>query len=197
MDARELLLLTLVDGFIVSSPILRADVARTHAYMKVDYDKTPMLRAGVARTYAYMKVDYDKTLEGDYPHPHDDDYKFGDITKRVIRDMTGNKEYQFGDGTKALSQASQEAAEAAASAVIDAGGTAAEAGAAAKQALDDSGYQFGDITKSAVKGFEQTVRDATGNDGYKFGDVTKNLAKGLFGALEKGAAAAKEKVDDK
>lgn len=31
----------------------------------------------------------------------------------------------------------------------------------------------------------------------KFGDVTKNLAKGLFGALEKGAAAAKEKVDDK
>lgn len=72
MTAASLLLLTLVDGFIVSSPILRADVARTHAYMKVDYDKTPILRAGVARTYAYMKVDYDKTLEGDYPHPHDD-----------------------------------------------------------------------------------------------------------------------------
>ena len=30
----------------------------------------------------------------------------------------------------------------------------------------------------------------------KFGDLTKNLAKGLFGALEKGAAAAKEKLDD-
>jgi len=143
-----------------------------------------------------MKVDYDKTVEGDYPHPHDDDYKFGDITKRVIRDMTGNKDYEFGDGGKALSSASTEAAEAAAAAVIDAGGTAVEAGAAAKQALDDSGYQFGDITKGAVKGFEEKVREATGNEEYKFGDLTKNLAKGLFGALEKGAAAAKEKLDD-
>ena len=25
------------------------------------------------------KVDYDKTKEGDYPHPHDEDYKFGGV----------------------------------------------------------------------------------------------------------------------
>lgn len=56
--------------------------------------------------------------------------------------------------------------------------------------------QFGDLTKGAVKGFEEVVRDATGNEEYKFGDVTKNLAKGLFGALEKGASAAKKKLDD-
>ena len=53
--------------------------------------------------------------------------------------MTGNKEYEFGDGTKALSSATQDAAEAAAKAVIDAGGTAIEAGAAAKEVLDNSG----------------------------------------------------------
>ena len=41
---------------------------------------------------------------------------------------------------------------------------ALEAGAAAKKALDDSGYQFGDLTKGAIKGFEETIRDATGND---------------------------------
>ena len=141
-------------------------------------------------------VPYDKTKEGDYPHPHDDDYKFGDITKRVIRDMTGNSDYEFGDGSKALASKTTDAAEAAAAAVIDAGGTAIEAGAAAKQVLDDSGYQFGDLTRGAIKGWEEIVREQTGNEDYKFGDVTKNLAKGLFGALEKGAAAAKKKVDE-
>jgi len=141
-------------------------------------------------------VEYDKTKEGDYPHPHDGDYKFGDITKRVIRDMTGNTDYEFGDGTKALASSTTEAAEAAAEAVIDAGGTAVEAGAAAKKVLDDSGYQFGDLTRGAIKGLEEIVRDQTGNEEYKFGDVTKNLAKGLFGAMEKGAAAAKKKIDD-
>ena len=30
----------------------------------------------------------------------------------------------------------------------------------------------------------------------QFGDFTKSMAKGLFGALEKGAAAAKKKIDD-
>ena len=138
----------------------------------------------------------DKTREGEYPHPHDDDYKFGDITKRVIRDMTGNKDYEIGDGSKALASATTDAAEKAAAAVLDAGGSAVEAGAAAKKVLDDSDYQFGDLTKGAIKGFEETVRDATGNEEYKFGDVTKNLAKGLFGALEKGAAAAKKKIED-
>mmetsp|Transcript_36259 Transcript_36259/g.120031 ORF Transcript_36259/g.120031 Transcript_36259/m.120031 type:complete len:180 (-) Transcript_36259:155-694(-) len=138
----------------------------------------------------------DKTKEGEYPHPHDDDYKFGDITLRVIRDMTGNADYRFGDGSKAIASATTDAAEAAAAAVLDAGGTAVEAGAAAKKVLDDSGYQFGDLTKGAIKGFEGQVRSATGNEEYKFGDISKTLAKGLFGALEKGAAAAKKKIDD-
>ena len=54
----------------------------------------------------------------------------------------------------------------------------------------------GDLTKGAIKGFEGVVQGATGNDDYKFGDVTKNFAKNLFGGLEKGAAAAKKKLDD-
>ena len=65
-----------------------------------------------------------------------------------------------------------------------------------RSVIDDSGYQFGDITKGAIKGFEETVRDVTGNEEYQFGDITKNIAKGLFGALEKGAAAAKKKLED-
>merc|ERR1719491_2250271 len=60
----------------------------------------------------------------------------------------------------------------------------------------DSDYKFGDFTKGAIKGFEGVVQSATGNDEYKFGDVTKNFAKNLFGGLEKGAAAAKKKIDD-
>ena len=116
------------------------------------------------------------------------DYKFGDITKRVIRDMTGNKDYEFGDGSKALSAASQDAAEQAAKAVIDAGGTAVEAGAAAKKALDDSGYQFGDITKGAVKSFEETVREATGNEDCTW--LRPQLLPYLSGATEPRARAS-------
>jgi hypothetical protein len=97
-------------------------------------------------------------------YSHLTDYRFGDITLRVIRDMTGNTDYEFGDGSRALSAASKDAAEAAAAAVIDAGGSAAEAGVAARQALDDSGYQFGDITKAGIRSFESVVQDATGNE---------------------------------
>uniref|UniRef100_A0A7S0EUG5 Uncharacterized protein n=1 Tax=Phaeocystis antarctica TaxID=33657 RepID=A0A7S0EUG5_9EUKA len=148
------------------------------------------------RSSVFAAADTDKTVEGEYPHPSDSDYKFGDITKRMIRDATGNTKYEFGDGSKAIADSSKDAAEKAAVAVLDAGGTAAEAGAAAKKALDDSGYEFGDLTKGAIKGFEGMVQDATGKDDYKFGDVTKNFAKNLFGGLEKGAAAAKKKLDD-
>uniref|UniRef100_A0A7S0LMU0 Uncharacterized protein n=1 Tax=Coccolithus braarudii TaxID=221442 RepID=A0A7S0LMU0_9EUKA len=144
----------------------------------------------------HMSLPYDKTREGEYPHPHDSDYQFGDITKRVIRDLTGNKDYELGDGTKVVAQATLDAAEAAAEASIAAGGTAAEAGAAARKALDDSGYQFGDITKGVLKGFEKGVQEVTGNNKYQFGDLTKNLAKGLFNAVEKGAASAKDQIED-
>ena len=143
-----------------------------------------------------VRMAVDKTKDGEYPHPSDADYKFGDITKRMIRDVTGNSDYEFGDGTKALSAATQVAAENAANAVIKAGGSAAEAGAAAKKVIDDSGYEFGDFTRGAIKGFEGAVREATGNKEYKFGDVTKTMAKGLFGALEKAASDAKKKLDD-
>ena len=67
---------------------------------------------------------------------------------------------------------------------------------AGKKGIDDSGYEFGDFTRGAIKGFEGAVREATGNKEYKFGDVTKTMAKGLFGALEKAASDAKKKLDD-
>lgn len=127
----------------------------------------PTVRSARACSIVATDDKVDKTREGEYPHPHDADYQFGDITKRVIRDLTGNKDYEFGDGSKALASATTDAAEKAAAAVLDAGGSAVEAGAAAKKVLDDSGYQFGDITKGAISNFEQTVRDATGNEDYK------------------------------
>jgi hypothetical protein len=34
-----------------------------------------------------MAVPYDKTKEGDYPHPHDDDYKFGGSRVPCTRGM--------------------------------------------------------------------------------------------------------------
>ena len=73
---------------------------------------------------------------------------------------------------------------------ISAGGS--EAGAAAKKVINDSGYEFGDLTRGAIKGFEGAVRETTGNKEYKFGDVSKTMAKGLFGALEKAASEAKK-----
>ena len=99
--------------------------------------------------------------------------------------MTGNKDYEFGDGTKALASSTSDAAEAAAAAILDAGGTAAEAGAAARKVLDDSGYQFGDITKGVVKGFEATVREATGND--ECARYNSNLAVSAASSLNRGA----------
>ena len=179
-------------GYAMRLLFLALFIAQAHGFNLPAIGR-PAIRS--ARSCALV-ASVDQTREGEYPHPHDDDYKFGDITKRVIRDMTGNTDYEFGDGSKALASATTDAAEKAAAAVLDAGGSAVEAGAAAKKVIDDSGYQFGDLTKGAIKGFEETVRDATGNEEYKFGDVTKNLAKGLFGALEKGAAAAKKKIEE-
>jgi len=180
------------------------------------------LRHGIRRCSTFrMGVEYDKTKEGDYPHPHDKDYKFGDITKRIIRDMTGNKDYEFGDASKAVATATSDAAEKAATAVIDAGGSAAEASAAAAAVLADAAdttvdagaafknaldkryggeYQFGDISKEAaskaVGGIEEAVRSATGNEEYKFGDLSKKLAKGFLGKLSEAAGDAKKKLDD-
>ena len=178
----------------MKAALLLGLTATAHAFLMAP-TSSGSARGLAIRSASFMAVPYDKTKEGDYPHPHDDDYQFGDITKRMIRDLTGNTDYEFGDGSKAIAEATKDSAEKAAVAVLDAGGTAVEAGAAAKKVLDESGYQFGDLTKGAIKGFEQTVRDATGNDEYKFGDVTKNLARGLFGALEKGAAKAKKNLE--
>lgn len=75
--------------------------------------------------------------------------------------MTGNKEYEFGDGSKALASATTDAAEAAAAAVLDAGGTAVEAGAAAKKVIDDSGYQ---VTRDEVELCPSPSRPDDGSD---------------------------------
>ena len=47
------------------------------------------LRSAPRRTadLACMAVPYDKTKEGDYPHPHDDDYKFGGSRVPCTRGM--------------------------------------------------------------------------------------------------------------
>jgi len=74
------LLLHTADGFMIGSKIMAVRGVGS--------------AAGGRGPAVAMAVPYDKTKEGDYPHPHDPDYKFGDITKRMIRDMTGNKDYE-------------------------------------------------------------------------------------------------------
>merc|ERR1712113_438461 len=112
----------------------------------------------------------------------------GDVTKKAFEGTAravGNEDYQFGDVAKAVAGGVDAVVDSLdVDAVVDTATTAASttiaAGAAAKQALDDSGYQFGDISKGIAKkmtgSVEQTVRDATGSEDYKFGDITKSMA---------------------
>ena len=63
--------------------------------------------------------------------------------------------------------------EKAAKSYIGKGATAKAKKAAAEEAAA-KGYQFGDLTKSAVKSF-------TGKESYEFGDVTRTIGKKIFG----------------
>ena len=97
-----------------------------------------------------------------------DEYEFGDLTKemdnraqKVVAEFTGKEDYEFGDISMALEERRKQWVE----------------DTLGKEAADN--YEFGDLTKNAMKNF-------TGKDEYEFGDVTKKLMGDLFGKRKKG-----------
>jgi hypothetical protein len=100
----------------------------------------------------------------------DEDYQFGDLTKKALTKFTGKNQYEFGDITKRILERA-EARKTSSSAYSD------EATARYKDQNqkelhvleeDVRSYQFGDLTKKAVTKF-------TGKDQYEFGDITKRI----------------------
>ena len=75
-------------------------------------------------------------------------YRFGSITESVVRGVTGNKDYKFGDGTKAVVGKSAAIAEAAASGVEDA---MQVTDAAAKAAVESAAQAAADAAEAAGK----------------------------------------------
>lgn len=97
-----------------------------------------------------------------------DTYEFGDLTSEIDRrsrervlDFIGKDEYEFGDITKEIGNRRKQW-------IAEFLGEEAAAN-----------YEFGDITKTALKNF-------TGKDTYEFGDVSKKIMGDLFGKRKRG-----------
>lgn len=96
-----------------------------------------------------------------------DEYQFGDLSKEIsnrvknrVAEYTGKDGYEFGDVSRQIENQRKEWVK----------------GFLGEEAAQE--YQFGDITKQAMKNF-------TGNDDYQFGDVTKKLMGNIFGGKRK------------
>lgn len=96
-----------------------------------------------------------------------DEYQFGDLSKEIDRrvknrvsEYIGKDDYEFGDISRQIEKQRKEWVQ----------------GFLGEDAAKD--YQFGAITKQAMKNF-------TGNDDYQFGDVTKKLMGNIFGGKRK------------
>mmetsp|Transcript_38692 Transcript_38692/g.98948 ORF Transcript_38692/g.98948 Transcript_38692/m.98948 type:complete len:250 (-) Transcript_38692:259-1008(-) len=123
-------------------------------------------------------------------------YKFGDLTKRLVKDvksgldkvgqdLTGDGSYAFGDYSKRLLGRLREE-----TAKVDFELLGSEARAKL------ASYEFGSITKSildsnwgkdALASATETGRKLTGDDNYQVGDLTKGLIARLEGAKNRAA----------
>ena len=83
------------------------------------------------------------------------EYEFGDLTAKFVRDITGKDDYEFGECARASRGTRTPSSEPRWCALI-----------VTSRARS--------LTKSAVKAF-------TGKDEYEFGDVTKKIGQVLFG----------------
>lgn len=89
--------------------------------------------------------------------------------ERVVRSVTRNEDYKFGDITRT---------------VVNSTTTGVEGTVRAVTGNED--YHFGDLTKSAIgstaHGVEGIVKSVTGNEDYHFGDLTRNTV-GAAGSI--------------
>eukprot|EP00536_Pseudo-nitzschia_multiseries_P001834 jgi/Psemu1/182055/e_gw1.23.209.1 len=96
-----------------------------------------------------------------------DEYEFGDLSQAIdkrVKDRVsgyiGKDEYEFGDISRQIENQRREWVK----------------GYLGEDAAKD--YQFGDITKQALK-------NLSGNDDYQFGDITKKFMGNIFGGKKK------------
>jgi hypothetical protein len=100
----------------------------------------------------------------------DEDYQFGDLTKKTLTKFTGKNEYEFGDITKRILQRAEVRKTSSSAYSEEATATYKDQNQKELQVLEEDvrSYQFGDLTKKAVTKF-------TGKDQYEFGDITKRI----------------------
>ncbi|KAL7549926.1 hypothetical protein ACHAWF_013181 [Thalassiosira exigua] len=88
--------------------------------------------------------------------------------ERVVRSVTGNEEYKFGDIARSVVNTTTHGIE-----------------GAVRTVTKNEDYEFGDLTKTALgsttSGFE--VRSATGNEDYIFGDLVRGTVKAADGVM--------------
>lgn len=83
-------------------------------------------------------------------------YKFGDISKTLIKKITKKDEYEFGDLSKHLDKQAKNKV-------------------ASLSKKED--YEFGDLTRLVRSRIGDEVQDFTNKDKYKFGNITKEIAR--------------------
>jgi len=138
-------------------------------------------------------------------------YKFGSITESVVRGVTGNQDYKFGDGTKAVAGKAADLAKAAASGAADAAesaaGSVADAveatDAAAKEAAEAAADVASDAAKSAaevaaVAADVAVVTDAAAKAAANAAaSAAAEAAVSTASASVQAGAAAKEALDER
>lgn len=131
-------------------------------------------------------------------------YRFGSITESVVRGVTGNEDYKFGDGTKAVVGKAAAAAEAAASGLADA---AVVTDTAAKEAADTAAKVAAEAADAAAKNALEVAK-ASAEVAATAADVaaaTDEIAKAAAAEAAKAAvsasigagAAAKDALDER
>jgi hypothetical protein len=120
----------------------------------------------------------------------DEDYQFGDLTRRTVSKFTGKNQYEFGDITKHILERAEARKTSSAAYSEKATATYKDQNQKELDVLEEDvrSYQFGDLTKKAVSRF-------TGKDKYVFGDITKRVLEQRQ-AAEKAAARNKDQVQE-
>ena len=138
-------------------------------------------------------------------------YRFGSITETIVRGVTGNNDYQFGDGTKAVVGKSAQIAKAAAEGVsagvevTDAAAKAAVESAAksAADAAEAAGKSAAEVAQASVEAASVAAEvyvaaDAAGKELTAVAaSAATDAAVKAAGASINAGAAAKEALDER
>lgn len=87
-----------------------------------------------------------------------------DPFERIVRRVTGNEQYKFGDISRSVVNSTTHGVE-----------------DVVRSVTQDESYQFGDLTRktigSTTHSIEGLVKSVTGDEGYQFGDMTRGTMK--------------------